>query len=68
MWLCQETEAGRLQVSWMATNQMPADGLTKSLSRQKHSTFVEQLGLIDISNLLQEHPEGEETSHSLYQL
>jgi hypothetical protein len=68
MWLRQEAGAGRLQVSWMATNQMPADGLTKSLSRQKRSTFVEQLGLVDISNLLQGYTEGEETSHSLYQL
>jgi hypothetical protein len=68
MWLRQEAEAGRLQMSWMATNQMPANGLTKSLSRQKHSTFVEQLGLVDISNLLQGHTEGEETSQSLYQL
>lgn len=66
MWLRQEAEAGRLQVSWMATNQMPADGLTKSLTRQKHSTFIEQLGLVDISNLLQGHLGAEENAYSLY--
>jgi hypothetical protein len=68
MWLRQEADAGQLQVSWMATNQMPADGLTKSLSSQKHSTFVEQLGLIDISDQIQGHSEGEQYAHSLYQL
>lgn len=67
MWLRQEAEAGHLQVNWMATNQMPADGLTKLLSSQKHSTFVEQLGLINISELLQGRSGGEENSHSLYQ-
>ena len=68
MWLRQEAEAGHLQVSWMATNQMPADGLTKSLSSQKHSTFVEQLGLVDIGDQLRGHSESEETSYTLYQL
>jgi len=53
LWLRQEVEDGNLQVSWMATNQMPADGLTKSLTRQKHSSFVEQLGLTDIRDQLQ---------------
>ena len=68
MWLRQETEAGQLQVTWMATNQMPADGLTKSLTSQKHATFIEQLGLVDIGDLIQGHSGGEESSHSLYQL
>jgi hypothetical protein len=68
MWLRQEAEAGQLQVSLMATNHMPADGLTKSLNSQKHSTFVEQLGLIDISDQIRGHSGGEESSHSLYQL
>jgi hypothetical protein len=27
---------------------MPADGLTKALSRQKHDTFVKLLGLVNI--------------------
>ena len=30
---------------------MPADGLTKALSRQKHQNFVRQLGLVDLSKL-----------------
>jgi hypothetical protein len=31
---------------------MPADGLTKALPRQKHQTFLQQLGLVDIKHLL----------------
>jgi hypothetical protein len=31
---------------------MPADSLTKALNRQKHKTFVKQLGLVDITTLL----------------
>jgi hypothetical protein len=52
MWLRQEAAAGRIQVSWLATSQMPADGLTKSLPKQKHCIFIEQLGLMDISQQL----------------
>jgi hypothetical protein len=31
---------------------MPADGFTKTLSRQRHEHFVKQLNLIDIKPLL----------------
>ena len=31
---------------------MPADGLTKALPRQRHETFVQQLGLVDIAEHL----------------
>jgi hypothetical protein len=31
---------------------MLTDGLTKALPRQKHETFIKQLGLIDISGHL----------------
>ena len=31
---------------------MPADGLTKALSRQKHEKFVQDSGLVDISGRL----------------
>jgi len=33
---------------------MPADGLTKSLPWQRQEKFVQQLGLVDISGLLEE--------------
>jgi hypothetical protein len=29
---------------------MPADGLTKTLPKQKHAAFVEQLHLVDVSS------------------
>ena len=31
---------------------MPADGLTKSLVRQKHAEFVRELGLKDVVNYI----------------
>jgi len=50
-WLRQEVSQGNIQIEWMPTAEMPADGLTKPLPRQKHQTFVQQLGLVDISKL-----------------
>jgi hypothetical protein len=44
-WLRQEVQRGRFGVSWIPTEEMPADGLTKTLSRDKHSRFVEFLGM-----------------------
>lgn len=38
-WLRQEIPAGRLQVEWISTKDMPADGLTKIFPRQKHEIF-----------------------------
>lgn len=47
-WVRQEVSKGRLQVEWKPTAAMPADGLTKILGRQKHASFMRQLGLHDI--------------------
>ena len=47
-WLRQEVQQSRLQINWVPTTDMPADGLTKGLTRQKHEAFVRQLGLVDI--------------------
>ena len=52
MWLRHEVEQKRIQVSWVPTDQMPADGLTKVLPRPKHESFVKQLGLEDIRSLI----------------
>jgi hypothetical protein len=30
---------------------MPADGLTKALPRQKYEAFIQQLGLVDLSQI-----------------
>jgi hypothetical protein len=52
-WMRQEVQAKRIQINWIPTAEMPADGLTKALPRQKHETFVRQLGLVDIRERLE---------------
>jgi hypothetical protein len=54
-WLRQEVQAKRLAIEWIRTADMPADGLTKILPRQKQERFVRQLGLVDIAHLLPEN-------------
>ena len=51
-WMRQEVSAGRANVSWVPTAEMPADGLTKPLPRQKQQTFREMLGMREISHLI----------------
>ena len=53
-WLRQEVQAGRLKINWVPTTQMPADGLTKALSHQKHENFLRLLGLVNIREHLKE--------------
>jgi hypothetical protein len=38
----------QLQIKWIPTHEMPADGLTKSLETQAHKTFINQIGLKQI--------------------
>jgi hypothetical protein len=52
MWLRQEVDSGRITVEWKPTAEMPADGFTKLLPRQKHENFIRQLGLKDIYHLV----------------
>ena len=51
-WLRQEVQEHRVELKWLPTAEMPADGFTKALSAQKHATFVAQLNLVDISDKL----------------
>jgi hypothetical protein len=51
-WLRQEVQANRIAVQWVSTNNMPADGLTKSLPRQRQEKFVQMLGLVNIKDKL----------------
>ena len=53
-WLRQEVANGVLQIRWVPTTEMPADGLTKALPKQRFDIFVKQLGLVDISARLTE--------------
>jgi hypothetical protein len=44
-WLRQEVQARKIQIRWVPTSKMPADGLT-----QNHEKFVKMIGLKDIGN------------------
>jgi hypothetical protein len=52
-WLRQEAQAGRIHVSYVPSNHMIADGLTKALTIDKHHEFVTMLGLVPIKDLIQ---------------
>ena len=51
-WLRQEVQDRRIRINWVSTANMRADGLTKALPRQRHETFIRQLGLVDIGEKL----------------
>lgn len=53
-WLRQEVQRGTIEVEWVATAEMLADGLTKFLSKGKHDGWIKQLGLTDISHMIAE--------------
>ena len=44
-------DEGTIELDYIPTSQMPADGLTKSLVRTKHESFVKLLGM-------KAHPSG----------
>jgi hypothetical protein len=48
IWLRQEYAKGNFEVTYLATDVMPVDGLTKNLSRQKFEHFKALLNLQDI--------------------
>jgi len=48
-WLRQEVQQGRIEIKWVATAEMGADGLTKLLPVQKHREFTNMLGLCDLN-------------------
>lgn len=45
-WLRDEVEKGTIHVRYISTEEMPADGLTKSLGRQKLLKTAESVGLV----------------------
>ncbi|EED13808.1 hypothetical protein TSTA_100530 [Talaromyces stipitatus ATCC 10500] len=53
-WLRQEVRAKRLQIDWVDTKSMVADGLTKVLRGQRFLDWRQHQGLVDISHLMQE--------------
>ncbi|KAI1829116.1 hypothetical protein DTO027I6_9863 [Penicillium roqueforti] len=52
LWMKQEVNAGRTNVHWIPTAEMPADGLTKILPRQKQQAFRHLLGMREIRHLI----------------
>jgi hypothetical protein len=52
LWLRQETDQGRIQVNWVPSQEMIADGFTKPLTKQPHQHFIRQLGMTDLRYLL----------------
>ena len=54
MWLRQEFKKGQFSVAYLPTNDMPADGLTKPLPRQRFEQFVRLLGLVDLEQRILE--------------
>lgn len=58
-WLRQEVQEGRIKVSYMPADLQIADGLTKSLTAEKHHRFLQQLNMVDISNLIKERRDRE---------
>jgi hypothetical protein len=49
-WLREKVQNKEINVHWVDTNSMPADGLIKPLLADKHAGFVKQLGLVDITH------------------
>jgi hypothetical protein len=45
-WIWQEVSNGNLQVKYVPSADMIADGLTKVLSTNKWDSFLDQLGLV----------------------
>lgn len=54
MWLRQEHAKGSFEVEYLKTSEMPADGLTKSLTQQQFLHFKRLLNLQDSSKLVRE--------------
>jgi len=60
-WLRQEVQRQALQVGWVPTSEIIADGLTKALPRQRFERFVDQLGLVDVTGIIQAQEETDDS-------
>lgn len=45
-WIIEQTQRKLLRIDHVSGVDMPADGLTKPLAREKHATFVKLLGMV----------------------
>ena len=51
-WLRERVQEGDIQVEWLETASMTADGMTKLLTPQRHKHFIDLLGLVDATHLV----------------
>ena len=56
-WLRQMVQTGWIMVDYLPTAKMVVDGLTKLLSLQKHQIFIQQLGLVNMKDLIGQEEE-----------
>jgi hypothetical protein len=47
-WLREQVQLGKIEIQWIPTNSMPADGMTKLLPPQSHKHFVNLLRMVDL--------------------
>ena len=52
-WLKQEVENGHINIKWVPTSEMAADGFTKALPRQKHEDFIRHLNMVNVDQLIE---------------
>ncbi|KAJ6163950.1 hypothetical protein N7470_002622 [Penicillium chermesinum] len=57
-WLYERIQRGDIELKWISTSQMPADGLTKILPRSKFEESRRKLGMEDIRHLIEPYGEG----------
>jgi hypothetical protein len=58
-WLWEQFQEGRVELSYVSTNKMIANGLTKALPKGEFDKFLEQIKMTDISKYLDE--QGQDT-------
>ena len=61
IWLRQEFRKGRFELEYLPTAEMPADGLTKNLTRQQFERFVRMLNLKNVRERVEQEDKSRET-------
>lgn len=67
-WLRQEAGKGTISVHYTSTGKMLADGLTKALSNTAFDAFIQQLGLVDVTDKLKEKRELDDMTDTISRL